>query len=650
MNKLGWIKKLYDTYENCSGLVGVRGTDVSKSPLLPLSHTIINANIEIVLDDCGNLVRARTLFKDESMTVAPCTEDSASRGNGNYPHALFDKLQYVAGDYTEYFKDRRNKMYFLKYVEQLELWCKSEYKDEKVIPVLNYVKKESMISDLISLRLLVIDENKQIVNKWTGDKDNKPHKVSDIFVRFTVESSFIKSKLYEDQNVFNKYNNYYLSTKNKRELCYIQGRDMLITEKHQSKIRSNGDAAKLISANDETGFTYLGRFTNSSQVVSIGYETSQKAHNVLKWLIENQGYKHGSIKEKTGQKVVLAWGTNRQDVPKLFEDTEDSIFGYEEPTPISTEKDYAQRLSRAIAGYGYDLNINSEVVIMALDAATTGRLSMTYYREINGKDFLDRIENWHKTCFWKHSYKKLPDGTHAAFIGAPASKDIALVAFGVPRENIKGNVKELKIGENLLKATMERLLHCIVDGARLPYDIVKASENRASNPISMERLEWDKALTISCALIRKYRYDKYKEVWSMSLDESQSDRSYLFGRLLAIAQQIEEWALNDAGEKRDTNAERLMHQFKLHPYKTWGIISDKLRPYISRLGPKCTKLTDLMTNIGSTISFSDFTSLKRLEDSYLLGYYCQREVFVTEKNQRKIKNEKKKLNIKEEAK
>ena len=129
----------------------------------------------------------------------------------------------------------------------------------------------------------------------------------------------------------------------------------------------------------------------------------------------------------------------------------------------------------------------------------------------------------------------------------------------------------------------------------------------------------------------------------MSLDENQMDRSYLFGRLLAIAHQIEEWALNIAGEKRETNAERYMHQFRLHPYKTWGIIVDKLRPYQSRLGNQARKYNELMTKVTSLIPFKEFTSIEPLDNSYLLGYACQRQVFIDEKNENIAKKEKNKL-------
>jgi CRISPR-associated protein Csd1 len=490
------------------------------------------------------------------------------------------------------------------------------------------------------MKLLEVDERNYVTNKWLGPKDNKPQKTSDIFIRFIVEiPGDANSRLWENTDIFQKYNNYYLNTKNKYGLCYIQGKNMLITEKHQSKLRSNGDTAKLISANDGEGFTYRGRFSNGNQAVSIAYETSQKAHNALKWLIDIQGQKFGDPKDS--QRVIVAWGTQNQNIPKLLADTEDGLFGQEDTiTTISTEKEFAQRLNKAIAGYACDLDTKAEIVVMGLEAATTGRLSICYYREIYGSDFLARIEHWHRGCIWKHTYKKIEDGfdekgkqkfKFITFIGAPSPRDIALTAYGD------------KISDKLLKATIERLLPCIVDSARLPYDIVNSSVNRTSNPVSMEKWEWEKVLTIACALVKKYRYDKFKEEWGMALDENQTDRSYVFGRLLAVAQQIEEWALSTTGEKRDTNAERLMHQFKLHPYKTWGIITDKLKPYMSRLGAKGVNLTELMTKINSMLSFEDFTSSKQLNDSYILGYYCQRQVFIDEKNQRFQEASQKKL-------
>ncbi|HBM74612.1 MAG TPA: type I-C CRISPR-associated protein Cas8c/Csd1 [Clostridiaceae bacterium] len=634
---MGWMQKLYDTYENCKSEIGALGTDDSSMPLLPVAHSTQNAQIEIAIDGSGNFRRARALGKDEEVTIIPVTEDSATRSSGIAPHPLCDKLQYIAGDYTDYVVKKKGEEFYNKYMEQLEGWCNSPYCNRKVNAILCYLKKKTLMKDLIGKKILVCN------NDGTLSKNVKLAGVDqkDAFVRFKVEiPDDVESAVWLDPGIYESYIDYYLSLQKDVDLCYVTGKEVPCTEKHPAKIRNSGDKAKLISANDASGFTYKGRFADKKQVVSIGYETSQKAHNALRWLIDRQGYRNES-------EAIVAWGTKNQKIPGILEDTQDSIFGKEEMPEVSTEKDFAERLNKAIAGYGCDLDTGAEIVIMGLDAATTGRLSITYYREIDGYDFLDRIKKWHRTCSWRHTYKSIPDGfdekgkekfRHITFIGAPSPKDIALAAYGG------------KVSDKLKKSTVERLLPCIVDNAWLPYDIVNSAVNRASNPVSMEGWEWEKALTISCALVKKYRYDKFKEEWSMSLDESQMDRSYLFGRLLAVAQQIEEYALNTVGEKRETNAERLMHQFKLHPYKAWGIITDKIRPYIARLGVKCTSLTELMTRINSMIPYEEFTSPKQLDDSYILGYYCQRQVFIDEKNKRIEDNQKKKLEKSNEGK
>lgn len=633
---MSWILKLYETYENCGDEIGKMGSDPNLVPLLPIGHSTQNAQIEVVLTGTGEFRRARALDKNESVTIIPVTEDSASRGNIIAPHPLCDKLQYVAGDYTKYVDKKNGEAFHTSYIKQLEEWADSDYPNPKVSAVLTYLKKRTLISDLINLNILVAEDGMRLkdgVKLGVGEQ-------SDAFIRFKVEMpGELESAVWLDKEIYRSYIGYYGTLQRKSELCYVQAKEIPCSEKHPAKMRNTADKAKLISANDDTGYTYRGRFANKSQVVNIGYDTSQKAHNALKWLIAKQGYRNG-------EQAIVAWGTNNQVVPEFLEDTQDGFFGDEIQESITTEKEFATRLNKSIAGYGQELDTQAEIVVMGLNAATTGRLSINYYRELTGHDFLDRIKYWHSTCIWRHTYKKISDGMdeknkarfkYITFVGAPSPKDITLAAYGE------------RASDHLQRSTVERLLPCIIDGAKLPYDLVNQSVNRASNPASMENWEWQKTLTVACALVKKYRVDKFKEVWEMALDKEQRDRSYIFGRLLAIAQQIEEWALSTTGEKRDTNAERLMHQFKLHPYKTWGVLTDKLKPYMARLGPKGRLLTELMTEVNALIPFDQFTSSKKLEDSYILGYYCQRQVFIDEKKQRFEDMAKLKLeNMKEE--
>jgi CRISPR-associated protein Csd1 len=111
----------------------------------------------------------------------------------------------------------------------------------------------------------------------------------------------------------------------------------------------------------------------------------------------------------------------------------------------------------------------------------------------------------------------------------------------------------------------------------------------------------------------------------MTLDPNRKTRDYLYGRLLALAESLEEWALNKAGEDRPTNAARLMQRFSEHPYSTWRTIELALTPYKARLGGKSKKRQRLIDEVVASFENGDFTSDKRLSGEFLLGYHCQRE-------------------------
>ena len=112
----------------------------------------------------------------------------------------------------------------------------------------------------------------------------------------------------------------------------------------------------------------------------------------------------------------------------------------------------------------------------------------------------------------------------------------------------------------------------------------------------------------------------------MALDESRKTRDYLYGRLLALADSLEQWALNKAHEDRQTNAARLMQRFADRPYSTWKTIELSLAPYKARLGGQSHKRQALIDQVHSMFgSPEDYTSDKKLSGEFLLGYHCQRE-------------------------
>ena len=246
---------------------------------------------------------------------------------------------------------------------------------------------------------------------------------------------------------------------------------------------------------------------------------------------------------------------------------------------------------------------------MGLDAATPGRMSITFYKELAGSDFLHRIDEWHETCAWIHRYGYDKETKrHFTFVGAPAPVDIAEATFGK------------KADDKIKKATVARLLPCIIDGRSMPRDIVESAVRRVCNRIAMDDWEWNKTLSIACSLFKKYNI---KENYEMALEENRTTRDYLYGRLLAIADRLEGSALHKAKEKRDTNAARFMQLFADHPHKTWRQIELALSPYKARLGG-AHYFTGLVDEVMCKFNSDDFSNDKPLSGEFLLGYHCQR--------------------------
>ena len=617
---MSWIQKLYDTYEQCHLASSPIADDAPI--LLPISHTTQEAHLEITIDQNGDFSRAKVVPKRESRTIVPCTEESGGRsGSKPKPHPLCDKLQYVAEDFTKcggvvtsgFDKDPTEP--FKEYEKLLGDWCESQYSHPKARKVLEYVRKGKVIEDLISHGVLKASYDGKLAEQWTEKPIPEIFEVApkknqgESFVRWSVEiPGDPQSNLYTDQSLFDSWSKYYESTKSRKALCYVTGEIAFVAENHPKKLRNDFDQAKMISSNDTSGFTFRGRFQSADQACTVSYDVTQKAHNALRWLIRKQGYRNDT-------QVIVAWSTTGKDVPDPLMD---SFQFLGDDTPVSTSEEYAHKLNSRIQGYHSKIGDSESIMIMAMESASPGRLSIAFYRELNGSDFLKRIEKWYETFSWymkdKDKNWKNPTtkrkGRKSIFIATPTPNEIVEAAYGE------------RVRIELRKSTIQRLLPCIIDGAKLPEDLVKSTVRRASNRIGMKEEEWEKTISTACAMYRKYHDD---EGFNMVLEENRKSRDYLYGRLLALAENIEGWALSEANEDRPTTAARYMNRFAEHPYSTWKIIYLGLGPYKMRLGKKVMSRENLINEVSSKFSVEDFVNDKKLSGEFLLGYYCQRQ-------------------------
>lgn len=262
-------------------------------------------------------------------------------------------------------------------MDQLAKW---KGDDEKLNAIYRYVSEHSISKDAIQYGI-----------QLTG-KDEK------IGVCFEVEIPGKACRpVADDPEIRNRWIEF-----QQREHAWagtdIFGRDFYSQASNYPKnIVSTAGNAKLISANDNTNFTYRGRFGNRDEALRIDSETSQKIHSTLRWLVNN----HATI---TDTQAIIIWAVKKPEEnvvnPELnFAETlshmllnsESEQHDVVQDALIATDMNYAKRFRALLRGYGSPDFLQkhaNKMAIVILDAATSGRLSVTFYRELRENEYL----------------------------------------------------------------------------------------------------------------------------------------------------------------------------------------------------------------------------------------------------------------------
>lgn len=601
---MSWIKNLADTYNNVSDHIGT--PNEKGFVLLPPNHMTAKTDICVTIDGDGEFISASGGKDDAINIVIPCTEDSAARTSGVVPHPLHDQIGYLS------LNDKKREAY----ISQIKKWCMFHPKVESVF---KYVSNNTLIKDL------------QLCELKTDEK---------LFVRFSVNASADDKtpNLWEDKSVSEAWQKYCQSIEtDDKSICYVTGMKDTIRAKHPKNINSSTGNAKLISCNDEINYTYRGRFDTAEKANAIGEKASHQAHSMLKYLIATQGYKCDS------QAIVIWAVDNGTKQPDPFEDSL-GIYG----NAIKTERDdilesqndlghdYAKEAITALRGKGNAdaLKVtNRHIAVLSVDAATTGRMAITFYKDLQENEYIERIANWHEICRWHFRSK----GKN--YISAPSADKIIAAVYGEPKG--EGYVK-------IKKQARERILNIILNGEAIDKAWLRAAINRVSSPFSYDKSDggwdiykWESAINVACAMTKKY-YSKKKEDFSLELERTRNDRNYLYGRMLAVADKIESHARylqigkNDT-DKRPTNAVRYMSAFAAKPFRTWELIYRQLNPYLQRLdgGEWYQKELD---EIMELFIAGEYENDKSLDGKYLLGYSLQRRYYSNKNKEEETEN------------
>ena len=621
-----WLTTLYKTYDQ---LEKRNDTLPFEQQVMPICHTPQTAHIHIAINNQGEFLRAEVL--ERTVLVIPATESSAGRASGLAPHALADKIQYVAKDYSDFGGTKKSG--FELYQAQLKVWCDSEHRHPAVRAVYQYIARGTVVADLIDEKVLH-EQDGRLLTKWENErevpallkilpKEKGAFDQGSALVCWSVESPGVpQSKTWLDPSIQQSWIAFDSQNGDSTALCYVTGEDKLVASNHPAKIRHSGDKAKLISANDKSGYTFRGRFLSNEEACNISLEVTQKAHNALRCLLTRQSV------FRNGDQVYLAWAVSGKEVPQPTEpDLSDLASFLEEKSVDHTEdlgRAYASQLKRYFNGIKKkkQLDDNEQIALLGLDSATPGRMGVLYYRETIAKEFLERLEQWQLDLGWPQRVK-----INEQWQWVCSAPSLFRVLDGV-----YGDV--LKSADTLKKNLITRLYPCIVEGKAIPQDIMQSAFYRAINRVAYKSDQtwlWLQNLGIACSLIKGFYirtpHSTIQKEYPMALQQENVSRDYLFGRLLAVANKVEKIALSKNEANRLTTAERFMMQFVNRPASTWLNISNALVPYQQRLFnhyqgyDEATKA--LISQITDMFDPADFTSNQKLNPEFLLGYHNQ---------------------------
>lgn len=597
------FSELVNVYDENVSQIGL--PDETATSLLPIAHSQERADLQVNVDVNGNFKGFQRL--DRELTIVPVEKPRTSDPT---PRPIDDKLEYIAGDFWQYYEwvelhvnnasldpkvTKKYKDKNAKYLNNLKEFDRfvqnnSEIKDyikTEVSAIYKYMSKGALMHDLMTARAFdtYIDLSSNEINTVKGKKQHIKLDKLNKFVRVNVRGF---DSRWTDKNMFNAWIDFYeskIKTKGKdySGVDYISGKNgvILANKEHPNKILTDKDhiRAKLISSNDRS--TFEGRFTDDKEAVSVGYESSQKAQLALSWLIRRQSF-------CIGTRYYLAWTDTNVLQKGMVDDNElaAEMAEFVKNSP-STGRQFGTALKEKILA-GKNVNLDSSFYILELDAATTGRIEITYYQGLDINFYLDKLNNWYR----KILIRDLHSNYHFYY---PTLYEIAKAVHNI-KEN-KRRPKKSESKEKLVSNTVSDLVKALLGSQVVPVSVLKPLCNRVMQPTTIYQeckeqnkdarnehvdpeQKWNRLLEITGSLLRTEDSEL-----TQSLQPDIYDRGYLLGRLLFLAHRIELEVIKSDGGKTEghiTNAQRYMSKMTISPINTWEIVFTHLESYLEK--------------------------------------------------------------------
>lgn len=613
------LLKSYEEAEK-SGLVGK--TNGQDSVILPIFHDNLKSDgsniVNVKLDNNGVFKKAE-FVENEKVIVFPVTEKSISRsGQKPVPHPLVDKLQYMTGIDPSRFEN---------YKVGLNVW----YENVKFIKVKKFLK---LIIDFIDTK----DFLTKIVESLYSELkfDLKGHEVTyfdenDKRVLIDLSSKFVTFEIIEFDDELNvsvttntelhkDYIEYVKKICKPNGTCLFSGSEDYILRKHRGLL----GRAKLVSVSNNKE-TYYGRFKTDSDIVKIGYTSSEKIHLMLKYLLENTN----SRVHLAEQQYLINWfssdisnatGLNLLDIDSLFYEINEQ----DEYIPVTLAN---KKVSEAFYTGNKKVNDDDSYFVAIVDKANNGRLSIKYFKKLSVSSLLSNLNKWQEENSWwiyNTEQKEL-------IPSVPNNYQLITSTFGVERNG------KFNLDNKAFKKTVDRkLITHIIEGRSIPSDFILRAEINIRNR-SKYKTTWNRLLFVSLSILNNSKGGSFSHM----INEKNIDRSYLYGRLLAIYERIE-GSTYDSENFRVTNAEKFWTSFTNNPAVIMLELEGKSKSYEKKLRANPStiglyrKLLKEKNNIINLINehVDKNDQNKALDYQFIFGYYAELNFIYTkqEKN------------------
>jgi CRISPR-associated protein Csd1 len=552
----------------------------------------------------------------------------ARAGKKPAPHPLVDKLTYYLSEIDQGQYDA--------YHRQLDEWI-SQCQEQEVKRFLSHIQRFLLQDDFIekivqSLYGRVTSREGLKVTFLNSDDSEKTIDLSTAFLEFKIDQ-FIGYQTVSVTNYLDlhkAYISYVESNQQADIICNISGKQEVLAAKHRGLIGN----AKLISVSNNIE-TYKGRFKQREDVFTVGNQTSEKIHLMAKFLLENE---HTHAWLGSGQHLINWFSddlSNETQLDITSPKVEDNgMFDFGETSSDDSPKFQVTEVNKKIRSafiHGKkEFGDGATYYVAIVNKTNDGRVALKYFRQLAASQLLDNLNKWQDRYSWQ--FKK-QNGEYAEC--PPSYQDIVLAAYGVDR----GRFLELD-NDKFKSDQFQKLATSMIDGKDIPDTILGKLKDNIKQRQRYGNT-WNKVLFVSLALLHKTN----KEEFTPMLDHENKDRSYLFGRLLAIFEllELQRYQLDGSKNDRITNAERYWNAYTSQPAKLMMNLTNKIKPYeeavklnspgiFNKLEKEREEIMVLLGPLMQERGIND-----PLDYRFIFGYYAEKQYFYTK--QEKIESE-----------